>query len=90
MRRLEQQGFGWKSSFGTGKGDDTITSGLEGAWTNDPIRWDNGFFENLFGYEWELTKSPAGAHQWTPEEPRGAGHRAGRARSVEAARSDDG
>ncbi|MGI9052062.1 MAG: catalase/peroxidase HPI, partial [Ilumatobacteraceae bacterium] len=64
---LEEQGFGWKGSFGTGKGDDTITSGLEGAWTSDPIRWDNGYFENLFGYEWELTKSPAGANQWTPK-----------------------
>jgi catalase-peroxidase len=64
---LEQQGFGWKSSFGTGKGVDAISSGLEGAWTNNPIRWDNGFFENLFAYEWELTKSPAGAQQWTPK-----------------------
>ncbi len=66
---LEQQGFGWKSSFGTGKGGDTISSGLEGAWTNSPARWDNGFFENLFAYEWELTKSPAGAQQWTPKNP---------------------
>jgi catalase-peroxidase len=66
---LEQQGLGWKSGFGTGMGDDTITSGLEGAWTNDPIRWDNGYFENLFGHEWELTKSPAGAWQWTPKNP---------------------
>ena len=72
-RASSEQGLGWKSSFGSGKGDDTITSGLEGAWTNDPIRWDNGFFENLFGYEWELTKSPAGAHQWTPKNPEAQG-----------------
>jgi catalase-peroxidase len=64
---IEQQGLGWKGGFGTGKGGDTISSGLEGAWTNDPIRWDNGFFENLFGHEWELTKSPAGANQWKPK-----------------------
>jgi catalase-peroxidase len=64
---IEQQGFGWKGGFGSGKGGDTISSGLEGAWTNDPIRWDNGFFENLFGHEWELTKSPAGANQWKPK-----------------------
>jgi len=58
----------WKNSFGTGKGTDTITSGIEGAWTTNPIQWDNGFFDVLFGYEWELTKSPAGAHQWTPKD----------------------
>ena len=63
------QGLGWTNTFGTGKGADTITSGLEGAWTNDPTQWDNGFFDNLFGYEWELTKSPAGAQQWTPKNP---------------------
>ena len=63
---IEAQGQGWLSSYGTGKGVDTITSGIEGAWTTDPIKWDNGFFDALFGYEWELTKSPAGAHQWTP------------------------
>ncbi len=63
---LEEQGLGWKNTFGTGVGGDTITSGLEGAWTNDPATWDNGFFDNLFGYEWELTQSPAGAHQWRP------------------------
>ncbi len=68
---LEEQGLGWKNSFGTGKGNDTYTSGLEGIWTNDPTRWDNGFFENLFGYEWELSTSPAGAHQWIPKD--GAG-----------------
>ena len=70
---LEQQGLGWKNSFGSGKGDDTITAGLEGAWTNNPIRWDNGYFENLLTYEWELTKSPAGAHQWTPKNPEAQG-----------------
>jgi len=61
---LEAQGFGWKSSYGSGKGRDTITSGLEVTWTQTPTRWSNNFFENLFGFEWELTKSPAGAHQW--------------------------
>ena len=65
---IEQQGLGWKNSFGTGNADDTISSGLEGAWTNNPITWDNDYFDNLFGYEWGLTKSPAGAHQWTPKE----------------------
>jgi catalase-peroxidase len=64
---LEEQGFGWKNSFGDGKGVHAITSGLEGAWTTNPIRWDNNYFDNLFGFEWELTKSPAGAHQWTPK-----------------------
>ncbi len=63
---IEQQGLGWKNTFGTGSGDDAITSGLEVIWTTNPVKWDNGFFENLFGYEWELTKSPAGAHQWRP------------------------
>ncbi len=62
---IEEQGLGWKNSYGTGKGSDTITSGIEGAWTKNPIKWDNNYFENLFEYEWELTKSPAGAHQWT-------------------------
>jgi catalase-peroxidase len=70
---IEDQGLGWKNSFGTGRGDDTITSGLEGAWTKNPVKWDNGFFENLFGYEWELTKSPAGAWQWTPKDPSATG-----------------
>ena len=70
---IEDQGLGWKNSFGSGKGVDTISSGLEGAWTNNPIKWDNGYFENLFGYEWELTKSPAGAQQWTPKGGAGAG-----------------
>ncbi len=63
---IEQQGIGWRNTFGTGVGGDTITSGLEGAWTNAPTRWDNGYLENLFRYEWELTESPAGAKQWTP------------------------
>ncbi len=70
---LEEQGFGWKNSFGTGKGGDTITSGLEVTWTTTPTQWSNGFFKNLFGYEWELTQSPAGAHQWTPKGGAGAG-----------------
>jgi catalase-peroxidase len=70
---IEEQGLGWKSSFGTGKGADTITSGLEVTWTTTPTKWSNSFFENLFGYEWELTKSPAGAHQWTPKGGKGAG-----------------
>ena len=65
---LEEQGLGWKNDFGSGKGADTITSGLEGAWTNNPIKWDMGFFENLFEYEWELTKSPAGKYQWQPKD----------------------
>jgi catalase-peroxidase len=70
---LEEQGLGWKNSFGTGKGADTITSGLEVTWTTTPTRWSNNFFENLFGYEWELTKSPAGAHQWKPKGGAGEG-----------------
>ena len=70
---IEQQGLGWASTHGTGKGPDTITSGLEGAWTNQPTEWDMGFFENLFGYEWELTKSPAGAWQWQPKDGAGDG-----------------
>jgi catalase-peroxidase len=70
---LEAQGLGWLNSYGTGKGKDAITSGLEVTWTATPTRWGNGFFENLFGYEWELTKSPAGAHQWTAKDGAGAG-----------------
>jgi catalase-peroxidase len=70
---LEEQGLGWKNSFGTGKGGDTITSGLEVTWTTTPTRWSNNFLENLFGYEWELTKSPAGAHQWKPKDGAGEG-----------------
>ncbi len=64
---LEEQGLGWKSRFGSGKAGDTITSGLEGAWTTDPVKWDNNYFDNLFGYEWELTKSPAGKSQYAPK-----------------------
>ncbi|OYT86666.1 MAG: catalase/peroxidase HPI [Burkholderiales bacterium PBB6] len=65
---VEEQGLGWANSFGSGKGEHTITSGIEGAWTTNPIQWDNNYFDNLFGYEWVLTKSPAGAHQWTPKD----------------------
>ena len=70
---IEHQGFGWTSSFGKGHGAQTISSGLEVTWTSTPTRWSNNFFENLFAYEWELTKSPAGAHQWTPKNGAGAG-----------------
>jgi catalase-peroxidase len=69
---LEAQGLGWKNTFGSGKGPDTVTSGLEGAWTNEPVHWDNGYLDNLFGYEWDLVKSPAGAWQWTPTDPAAA------------------
>ncbi len=69
---MAQQGLGWKNSYGSGKGGDTITSGLEGAWTPTPVQWDNSFLETLFGYEWDLTKSPAGAQQWTPTDPAAA------------------
>jgi catalase-peroxidase len=70
---IEEQGFGWRNRFGSGRGADTITSGLEGAWTKDPVKWDNGYFANLFEYEWEKTKSPAGAWQWRPKDGAGAG-----------------
>ncbi len=70
---LEEQGLGWKNTFGSGKGDDTVTSGIEGAWTNEPTKWDNGFLDNLFNYDWELTTSPAGANQWTPKNPEAQG-----------------
>ncbi len=70
---IAEQGFGWTSGFGSGKGVDTISSGLEGAWTPTPVTWDNSYFDTLFGYEWELTKSPAGAHQWKPKDGAGAG-----------------
>jgi catalase-peroxidase len=70
---IEQQLLGWKNSYGSGKGADAMTSGLEGAWTNEPTTWDNGFLENLFRYDWELTTSPAGAHQWTPKNPEAKG-----------------
>ena len=69
---IEEQGLGWKNSLGSGKGAHAITSGIEGAWTPNPIQWDNGYFETLFGHEWELTKSPAGAHQWKPKDPAAA------------------
>jgi catalase-peroxidase len=69
---VAEQGLGWKNTFGSGKGGDTITSGLEGAWTSTPAKWSNNFFWNLFGYDWELTKSPAGAHQWRPKGGAGA------------------
>ena len=70
---IEEQGLGWKSKFGTGKGADAITSGIEVTWTTTPTKWSNNFFQNLFGHEWELTRSPAGAHQWTPKNGAGAG-----------------
>jgi catalase-peroxidase len=70
---IDEQGFGWTNSLGTGKGGHAITSGLEGTWTTTPTKWSNNFFDNLFGYEWELTKSPAGAHQWRPKNNAGAG-----------------
>jgi catalase-peroxidase len=70
---VEQQGLGWKNTFGTGKGADTLTSGLDGAWTNEPTKWDNGFLDNLLNYEYELTTSPAGAKQWTPKDPAAQG-----------------
>ena len=70
---IEEQGLGWRNRYGSGKGADAITSGLEGAWTTNPVRWDNNYLENLFGYEWELTKSPAGKHQWVPKNAAAAG-----------------
>ncbi len=70
---IEQQQIGWRNTFGSGKGADAVTSGLEGAWTNEPTKWDNGFLDNLYKYEWELTSSPAGAHQWTPKNPEAQG-----------------
>ena len=70
---IEEQGLGWKNTFGSGNADDTISSGLEGAWTITPTKWSNNYFDNLFGFEWELTKSPAGAHQWKPKNNGGAG-----------------
>ncbi|HSH58274.1 MAG TPA: peroxidase family protein, partial [Acidimicrobiales bacterium] len=70
---LEEQGLGWRNRFGKGNGVHTLTSGLEGAWTNEPTKWDNGFLENLFKYDWELTTSPAGAKQWTPKDPSAQG-----------------
>ena len=86
---IEEQGLGWKNKHGSGKGSHAITSGLEGAWTNNPTKWDNGFLENLFKYEWELTTSPAGCEAVDAEKSRGERHRAGCARPVQAARPDD-
>jgi catalase-peroxidase len=70
---VEEQGLGWRNTLGTGKGSDAITSGIEGAWTNEPTKWDNGYLDNLYKYDYELTKSPAGAHQWTPKNPEAQG-----------------
>ena len=70
---IEQQGFGWRNTSGSGKGVDTMTSGLEGAWTKEPTKWDNGYLDNVYGYDWELTESPAGAKQWTPKNPEAQG-----------------
>jgi catalase-peroxidase len=70
---IEAQGLGWRNTFGSGSGVDTISSGLEGAWTTNPVKWDNNYLDNLFGFDWELTKSPAGAFQWTPKDPAAAG-----------------
>jgi len=70
---IEEQGFGWKNTFGTGSGVDTISSGIEGAWTNNPVQWDNNYLESLFGYTWVLSKGPGGAHQWTPQDASAAG-----------------
>jgi catalase-peroxidase len=71
---IEEQGLGWRNTFGSGNGVESTTSGLEGAWTNNPVKWDNGFFDNLFNYEWELTTSPAGAQQWTTKDPSAQGN----------------
>ena len=81
---IEEQGLGWKSSFGSGKGDDTISSGIEGAWTPKPTQWDMGYFDMLFGYDWNLVKSPAGAYQWVPVNPDEKDLAPCRSRSVEA------
>jgi catalase-peroxidase len=85
---VEHQGFGWKNIHGSGKGVDTLTSGLEGAWTSQPTTWDNGYLDNLFGFDWELTTSPAGAHQWTPKDAAAQGTRPRRTRPVAAACAD--
>ena len=75
LLRSSSRASAGRTAYGTGKGEDTITSGLEGAWTTTPTKWDNGYFENLFEYEWELTESPAGAKQWKPKDAAAAGHR---------------
>ncbi len=85
---LEQQGFGWENKCGRGNAGDTVTSGLEGAWTSTPDTWGNEFFNNLFAFEWVQTKSPAGATQWIPANGQAADRRARRARPVQAARAD--
>ena len=84
---IDAMGLGWSNSFGTGNGDDTITSGIEGAWTSTPARWSNDYLDNLFAYDWELTNSPAGAHQWTPKNGAGSRHDPRRARSREETRA---
>jgi catalase-peroxidase len=86
---IEEQGLGWKNTYGTGNAGDTITSGLEGAWTSNPARWSHMYLSNLFAYEWELVKSPAGAHQWAPKDGAATGNRAGCSRSLEEPRPDD-
>ena len=86
---IEAQGLGWKNTSGSGVGADTVTSGLEGAWTNNPTQWDNGFLDNLFGYDWELDESPAGAKQWKPTNPEAQGTVPDAHDPVEAARADD-
>ena len=86
---LEEQSLGWKNKYGKGNAEDTITSGLEGAWTSTPAKWSHDYFDNLFGYDWDLVKSPAGAWQWKPTAHRRGERRAGRPRQGEAACSDD-
>ena len=84
---IEEQGLGWKSKFGSGKGGDAIGSGLEVIWTQTPTKWSNNFFTNLFSYEWELTKSPAGANQWTPKNGEWQRYGAGCAQFVKETRA---
>ena len=86
---IEEQGLGWINRFGTGKGVHTTTSGIEGAWKPNPTKWDNGYFDMLFGYEWELVKSPAGAWQWLAKDVKDRAHDSGRPRPVEEAPADD-
>ena len=88
-RRSSSRASAGRTASAAATARDALTSGLEGAWTNEPTKWDNGFLENLFEYDWELTESPAGAKQWTPKNPEAAGHRARRARPVQAPRADD-
>ncbi len=86
---IEEQGLGWKNTYGSGVGADAITSGIEVTWTTTPVKWSNNFLENLFGYEWELAKSPAGAHQWAPKNGAANGHRSRCPRSFETPRPGD-